>query len=301
MNIWDEIKESFRKGSSLTQLIYINIAVFVLVRLGYTIFSLFSGQGIAAGSNKILYDSFVMQWLEMPSNIGILLTRPWTIFTYMFLHFDFLHILFNVLWLYWFGRIFLQYLDSKRLFNLYLLGGLSGGVLFLLAYNFLPGLTAEGSPSLLGASAAVMAIAIAIAVYVPDYTIHLMFIGPVKLKYIALVFIISDLIFIPIDNNAGGHIAHLGGALYGYFFISRFKQGKDASRWFGRMMDWIVSLVKPRPKIKVSHRKPVDDKEYNRVKMAEQSEIDHILDKISKAGYESLSREEKEKLFKMGK
>jgi membrane associated rhomboid family serine protease len=301
MNIWDEIKESFKRGSSLTQLIYINLGVFVILRLAYTFFALFSGNGLGSPENKIEYNYYVMQWLMLPSGPSQLLFRPWTLLTYMFLHFDFLHVLFNILWLYWFGKIFLQYLDNKRLLNLYLLGGVSGGVLFILAYNLIPALAVNGNVPLLGASAAVMAIAIAIAFYVPEYTIHLLFIGPVKLKYLALFFVITDLIFIPMGDNAGGHIAHLGGALYGIFFINRFKKGKDTGRWFGMIMDRVFSIFKPRPKIKVSYRKPVDDKEYNKLKKTQQDEIDKILDKISKGGYESLSREEKEKLFRMGK
>jgi len=302
MNIWDDIKDSFRRGSSLTRLIYINLAVFIIIRLAYSFYSIFNGNFFGNPAIREAFDRNVMQYLMLPAHPGLLLNRPWTLITYMFLHFDFLHILFNLLWFYWFGRVFLIYLDPKKLTTTYILGGLTGALFFILAYNLVPGLQPYSPQAwALGASAAVMAVAIAISFYAPDYTFNLIFIGPVRLKYIALVFIITDLIFIPVDNNPGGHIAHLGGAFFGFLFIAQYRKGKDIGKWFSKLMDALFSLFKSRPKIKVTYRKPVDDMEYNKAKAEEQAEMDRILDKISKGGYESLTREEKEKLFRMGK
>jgi membrane associated rhomboid family serine protease len=189
-----------------------------------------------------------------------------------------------MLMLYWFGRIFLQYLTEKQLLSTYLLGGLAGAVLYIAFINGLPGLREHLGGSMLGASAAIMAIVIAISFYVPDYTIYLLFFGPVKLKYIALVFIVMDVLMIA-SYNAGGHIAHLGGALYGYFFISSFRRGKDTGRWLNSLLDRIMTLFKPRPKLNVTYRKSkkaTTDEDYNRSKIEQQREIDRILDKIAK-------------------
>jgi len=220
----------------------------------------------------------------------------------MILHFDFIHILFNLLWLFWFGRIFLHYLTDKQLFTTYILGGLAGAFLFILSYNLFPGLKEHVQYArALGASASVSAIIIAISFYAPNYNVYIPLIGPVKIKYIAIIFIVLDVLQIA-SVNAGGHIAHLGGALYGYFFATRLKRGKDIGRVFSRILDAVAVLLKRKPRMKVSYRsqaKGVDDLEYNRTKAEYQKEIDRILDKIAKSGYESLSKSEKETLFKM--
>jgi membrane associated rhomboid family serine protease len=237
----------------------------------------------------------------VPSTPGELLKRPWTVITYMFTHFNFLHILFNMLILYWFGRIFLQYLTARQLLSTYLLGGLAGALFYVLFINGFPGLREHLGSSMLGASAAIMALVIAISFYVPNYTLYLLLIGPVRLKYIALAFIIMDILMIA-SYNAGGHIAHLGGAVYGYWFISRFKKGHDIGSWLNNLLDKAVGILKPRPKLNVSYRKAaksVSDEEYNRSKVEQQKEIDRILDKIAQGGYESLTKKEKETLFKM--
>jgi hypothetical protein len=205
--------------------------------------------------------------------------------------------------LYWFGRIFLQYLTAKQLLSNYILGGLAGAAMYILFINGFPGLREYLGISMLGASASIMAIVIAIAVYVPNYTLYMLFIGPVKLKYIALVFVVIDILMIASDN-AGGNIAHLGGAIYGYIYIISFRKGKDIGHWLNVVLDAAASLFKPRPKLNVSYRKTTrhpKDEEYNRKKIEEQREIDRILDKIAKAGYESLTKQEKETLFKMSK
>ena len=291
MGIYDQIRETFRKGSSLIKLIYINVAVFLAIKILQVLAFLFGFSGITTP---------LLQWLAVPADLGTLITRPWTLFTYMFLHEGFLHILFNLLWLYIFGRIFLMYLDEKKLVSVYLVGGLAGAALYILAFNVFPAFQDMVSLSLaLGASASVMAIVIAIAVYTPNFAINLLFLGPVKLKYIAIFTILLDVLSIP-SSNSGGHIAHLGGALFGYLYIAQFRKGRNITRSFDRFMDNLFSFFKPRPKFRVTHKRPMDDIEYNRWKANRQKRIDQILEKIAKNGYDSLSKEEKEILFKQG-
>ncbi len=292
MNIADEIKTSFKTGSLLTKLIYINLGVFLLIQIAIIFMRLFS-------SPEYIVD--LITFLAVPTNLQELVTHPWTVITYMFTHKDFFHILFNILWLYWFGKIFLSYLSERQLLSNYLLGGLSGAALYIISYNLFPGLQAEAGVSLaLGASAAVMAIVISIAVLVPDYKIYVIFIGPVKIIYVALIgFALSSLIDFSV--NTGGKIAHIGGAAYGYFFTLQYNKGKDITMGFSRFMYSVFSLFKRKKKMRVTHKKPVSDYEYNKQKAHVQEEIDRILDKISKKGYDSLTAQEKETLFKHGK
>ena len=295
MSIYDEIKGSFKSGSTLTKLIYINLAVFLAVKIVSVFFFL-------ASSSQTFS---LVNWLAVPADLTNLLHRPWTIVTYMFLHEGFLHILFNMLWLYWFGQIFLSYFDDKKLLSVYLVGGLAGAALYILAFNVFPVFEQITPISFaLGASASVIAIVIATSVYAPNHKINLMFFGPVALKYIALVTILIDVLSIA-SSNAGGHIAHLGGALFGYLYISQLKRGKNMTKGFDHFMDKIFSLFKPRPKIKVTYKRPMTDMErdieYNKAQAAKQEDIDKILDKIAKSGYSSLTKKEKEILFKNGK
>ncbi len=292
MSVIDEIYHSFKTGSILTRLIYVNLAVFVAVKIIQVIFFLFSADH--AGTY------FIINWLAAPAMISELLSRPWTIFTYMFLHEGFLHILFNILWLYWFGRIFLEYLDEKKLLGVYILGGLAGAFLYILSFNLFPAFTQVLPVSrALGASAAVLAIVISISVYVPNYTITLLFLGPVKLKYIAAFMIVLDIISIA-GNNPGGHIAHLGGALFGWLYIRQYRKGFDMTKGLTRFFQRVSSWFKPPGKLKVEYKKTATDYDYNRQKVRRQQRIDEILDKISKSGYDSLSKEEKEILFRTG-
>ncbi|NOY38488.1 MAG: rhomboid family intramembrane serine protease [Chlorobi bacterium] len=288
--IWNSIKQSFREGSSLIQLIYINTGVFLVINLLYIILFLFS---VSHGS------SVVLPWLAVPAYLPELIRHPWTPITYMFTHQSFFHILFNLLWLYWFGKIFLEYFDQKKLIAVYILGGLSGAALYIFSYNLFPALQPLLRQSLaIGASAAIMAVVVAISVYVPDYTIYLLLIGPVKIKYVALTaFILTSLL--DFSSNTGGKIAHIGGALYGYLYVLRYRQGKDMSRSFNRLLDTMASWFKPRKtKMKITYKRPLTDLEYNKKKVENQAEINRILDKISKGGYESLSKAEKETLFR---
>ncbi|NOU58905.1 rhomboid family protein [Marinifilum caeruleilacunae] len=291
-NIWDGIKNSFKEGSNLTKLIYINLGVFLIVKI-LNVFSFFIGvQG-----NQV---SFIVHWLSVPADTSALLGRPWTVFSYMFLHEGFWHILINMLWLFLFGRIFLTYLDQKKLLSIYILGGLTGAATYIFAYNIFPVFQdVRFGAYALGASASVMAIVLATVVYAPNHQFHLIFIGPIKIKYFAIFFIISDIINIP-DGNAGGHIAHLGGAFYGWLFISQLRKGKDISSGFNSLMDSFFGLFTRKKKMKVSYKntRNMSDEEYNKSKKVNQEELNRILDKIAKSGYDSLSKEEKEILFK---
>lgn len=296
MDISKEIKKIFKEGTTLTKLILINLGVFLILKLLSVFFFLFQ--------NSPAYET-ILRFLALPADMPALAARPWTIVSYMFLHEGFLHILFNMLWLFWFGKIFLEYLDQKKLLSVYLLGGLAGGLLFILSYNTFPAFQSALPMSItLGASAAVMAIVMTISFYVPDYKIKLIFVGQVKLKYLALGVIVIDLLSMQ-DGNAGGHIGHLGGALFGFIYASQIKKGKDISRGFNKIMDWVFSLFKRRSKLKVEYKrpsgKPETDFDFNKRKAGEQKEVDHILEKISKSGYDALSKKEKEILFRSSK
>lgn len=289
MGIWDDIKRTFRQGNSLTRLIYINIAVFILITIAAVIGFLLNNPEI---SEKVLY------YISVPSSFKVLLLRPWTIITYMFVHQGIWHILFNMLWLYWFGSIFLEYLDQRKLVAVYLMGGISGALVYILSFNIFPVFSAVVTDSVaIGASASVMAIVIAIAAYVPDYTVHLFLFGRIKIKYMALaIFILTSVMDFSI--NSGGKLAHIGGALFGYLYTLNLKQGRDIGKGFNKIIDSLVTTFKPRKKLKVTHKKPANEYEYNKLKAEHQALINNILEKISKGGYDSLTKEEKETLFR---
>jgi membrane associated rhomboid family serine protease len=289
MGIWDDIKKTFRHGNSLTRLIYINIAVFILITIAAVIGFLLNNPEI---SEKVLH------YVSVPSSFKVLLLRPWTIITYMFVHQGIWHILFNMLWLYWFGSIFLEYLDQRKLVAVYLMGGISGALVYILSFNIFPVFSAVVTDSVaIGASASVMAIVIAIAAYVPDYTVHLFLFGRIRIKYMALaIFILTSVMDFSI--NSGGKLAHIGGALFGYFYTLNLKQGRDIGKGFNRIIDSLVTIFKPRKKLKVTHKKPANEYEYNKLKAEHQALINNILEKISKGGYDSLTKEERETLFR---
>jgi membrane associated rhomboid family serine protease len=288
-SIIDELKQTYKQGSTLIKLIFINVAVFLVFRILYLILYL-------TGSTALFQSAY---WLSVPSFIPGLILKPWTLITYMFYHEDIWHIFFNMLWLYWFGKLFLQFFDDRKLVSLYIIGGIAGALLYVLAYNAIPVFNINSSGSiLLGASAGVMAIVFAVSFYAPDYKILLMFFGETKIVYVALVSLVLDLIMIT-SNNSGGHIAHLGGAFIGYLWAVRYRKGKDFTYGLSKFLDKLFNLFKFKPKLKVKYKRPTDDFEYNRSKAEYQNEIDRILDKISKGGYDSLSKQEKDMLFKM--
>lgn len=282
----------------LTKLIYINLGVFIFLMLLRVLFFFFRADG--------LFHELTQNFLMVPTDLSRLLVRPWTVITYMFLHIGFIHILFNLLWLYWFGMIFMQYFNQKQLVGVYLWGGLAGATLYILTYNLFPVFSdAVQESQALGASAAVTAVVGAAAFYAPNHRLNLLLIGPVKIIYIALFFIITDIMTIPV-SNAGGHIAHIGGALFGYLYVSQIKTGTDMTKGINRLLDTIFSWFKPRQNVRVKYKNtqaqtPKDDLEYNYQKKMNQQEVDKILDKIAKHGYDSLTKREKEILFKAGK
>ena len=288
MGIWDDIKNTFRHGSSLTRLIYLNIAVFILITVVAVIAFLLNNPVISENALNLF---------SVPSSLKALLIRPWTLITYMFVHKDIWHILFNMLWLYWFGRIFLEYLDQRKLVAVYLLGGISGALVYVLSFNVFPAFAGIVSESVaIGASASVMAIVIAIAAYVPDYTVQLFLFGRIKIKYMALaIFILTSIMDFSI--NSGGKLAHIGGAFFGYFYTLSLRKGHDIGKGFNGIIDSMVTLLNPRKKLKVTHKKVATEYEYNKIKTDHQARINKILDKISKGGYDSLTKEEKETLF----
>lgn len=284
MSIWDEIKSSFRLGSNLTRLIYINLGVFL-------VFALLRVFLFMAGSPS----GWITGVLAVPADIHSLMVRPWTIVTYMFYHEEFLHILFNLLWLYWFGQLFLQFFAQRQLTWVYLLGGISGALLYILAFNLLPPFKGDAELSLaLGASASVLAVVIAVSTLQPNFTVYLLFLGAVRLKYLALATVVIDIISIPV-SNAGGHIAHLGGALFGFLYVVMLRKGTDLAKPFYHL----ASIKFPkRNRMKVTYRSHNADYDYNYRKAQKQKQVDDILDKIARSGYDSLTKEEKDILFK---
>ena len=294
MNIGNEIKNSFRWGDNLVKLVYINLAVFVIIKLVLVALTLFkiNGEGYRF-------------YLEMPAYLPLFFARFWTIFSYMFLHTDFIHLIFNVIFLYWSGRFFLAYFNEKQLVGLYLLGGISGGIFYLLFFNVFPYFEELKTHSwLLGASASVLAILAASAVTAPRAEIRVPFVGSIKLMYVAIVIIVVDLLSVTSFNN-GGHIAHLGGAFAGYLFAVRMKNGKDMTAPLNKMLDAIMNKLKPEPKGKkakftYTYGKNIDY-EYNLRKKRENDEIDAILDKIKKSGYDNLTADEKKRLFEQSR
>jgi len=273
-------------GSKLYLLIAINVAVFLAINIPAVLEWLFTGS-----QNVIFY--YTTEYLAIPAYLPKLLVRFWTPLTYMFMHNGIFHILFNMLWLYWIGQIFEEYLGTKRIIGIYLLGGFAGALFFVLSYNLFPVFaTVLPLSTAVGASASVMAIIVATATLLPDYSIPLIFIGPVKLKWIALAIVIIDYLSIS-GPNSGGEIAHLGGALLGFVYIKRLQKGTD---WVTN----ISGIFKSGPrlsKLKVVARNTGKKNSYR----PRQEDVDRILDKISTSGYESLTADEKEVLFRASK
>ena len=289
-SIFNKFKREFKKGTILNKLIYINVAVFLFFSI------------IGVLSFMLQFDlTPILNKLYLPAENSRLISQPWTFITYMFLHSGFMHLLFNMLWLHFGGKIFLQYLHPKQLLSTYFLGGISGGLLFIIAYNYIPSLQGHlyGAQAL-GASASVLAIIVAIATYTPNYSVQFPFIGFVKLKHIAIFSVALDIISIP-KGNTGGHIAHIGGAIFGYIYIKQLQKGNDFSTGFSNFFERLVNTFKNKSKLKTVHKRAKTDYEFNSGKSAQQKEIDKVLEKISKSGYESLSKEEKATLFSASK
>jgi len=293
----DYMRNYLRSGSMPAILILINAGIWVLTKAVYVIFYLYNQPDTAVAESWILHN------FALPASLPELANKPWTLVTYMFLHLDFWHILFNMLWLFWFGRIFMEYLNSRQLLFTYLFGGIAGGLLYIAAYNIFPVFQNTLPVSMaLGASASVMAIVTSISFYVPDYSIQLLFIGRIRILYLAIILFIFDFFAIP-AGNSGGHLAHIGGALFGYFFslwIRKIKYASSPGVFSGLFMK-LKNAFKPGPRISrpSSYQgRPKSDDEYNAEKRDNQVRIDRILDKISRGGYDGLTKEEKEFLFR---
>ena len=302
-SILEDLKREFSSGNVISQLIMINIGVFLILNLINVVAFLFHSDRESAG----VLLSEILSWIMLPADIGDLITRPWTLFTHMFAHYGFLHLLFNMLWLYWFGRIIQEFIGNKKVLPLYILGGLSGAVLLVISYNIFPGLqSAMPYVKALGASAGVLAIVVGAATLVPDYSVYLLFFGSVKIKYIAILMVLLDMVSIP-DLNSGGHIAHLGGALFGFLFIKQLQLGNDWSKPFYSLIDAIAGAFNLSKKPRVVHRKRRARAEARTKTRKEdfsqgkQERIDAILDKIARSGYDSLTKDEKEFLFRVSK
>lgn len=269
----------FQSGNPLFLFIGINVLVFLVINI------LAAGGFIIAGNS--LAADWLTQQLAMPGYWAAMPYKLWTIITYMFSQRDFFHLLFNMLWLYWLGLIFLDFLNKRQFIFVYLAGGIAGALLYMLVYNTLPVFSkAVESSFLIGSSASVMAIVAAAASLVPDFTIRLMFFGGVKLKYLALAYFILDLIGIA-GGNPGGSLAHIGGAILGFTYIKQLNSGTDMS-----------TILQTKRKLRVVKNEKVSS---SKIEVTDQEIIDQILDKISKSGYESLTKTEKEQLFKASK
>lgn len=283
-NLFEELKyKVFQSGNPVFFYIGINTIVYVAVALfGVTYF--------LAGNTNVRFLDYVSEYVAFPAALPKLPFRFYTILTYQFFHNDIFHILFNMLWLFWMGRIFLDFLKPRQFHLVYLTGGVMGAVVYALAYNIFP-VFAPYIPAaiIIGSSASVMAIAVATATLVPDYSMSLMFIGNVKLKYLLMAYIVIDLISIA-SQNPGGSFAHLGGALFGFVYIKLLQGGNDLSAWFER-----------KPTLKVVKNDKPGAGARNKSNKVNQKEVDAVLDKVSKSGYDKLSREEKEILFKASK
>ena len=275
MNFLDNLKREFGTANMLNKLIYINVFSFLVLNISSVIFSL------------LLIDiSSIKELLMLPSSTEEVIKKPWSLISYMFIHDNFIHLLFNLIWLHFGGKLFLQYLNQKQLLYTYVLGGLFGGILFIIAFNNLPALIPYSeNAKALGASASVLAIFFAIATYIPNFQVSIPFIGFIKLKHIALIYIILDFLNIP-NGNAGGHIAHLGGAIFGFFYVKQFTQ-KSAKNKQNQFLSYLKNIF--------NFQKSKNKKSYK------MKEIDLILEKISRSGYNSLTKIEKELLFKSSK
>ena len=286
----ENIKKEFRAGSALTKLIYINVAVFLFFQFLYVFSFLFSIGELRSSS-----------LFALPADVTTLAKKPWTIITYMFLHISFLHLLFNMLWLYFSGKIFLSFFSEKRLISTYVLGGICGGVLFILSFNLFPAFTSNVQNAIaIGASASVLSVVFAIATKSPNYNIRLFLIGNIKLKHIALACIILDILSIP-KGNAGGHLAHLGGAFFGFLYVKQLNGGNDIASSFNKIMDYLAELIQNKPKLRKVYGKMKSDQEFREKKIKRQAQVDKILEKIAKSGYEGLTKEEKDILFQESK
>lgn len=297
MNWKDKLRYRYNLANIVEKLILANVIMFVLTFAVNTIVFLFTG---AASMSNVF-----TEWLTFPKDLSDLLTKPWSIITYAFMHAGIFHILSNMLILYFSGQFFLTYYSPKRLINYYIMGAISGALLFSLSYNIFPAFQGTGKSYLIGASAAVMAVLVGVATKGPNLQVRLFFLGNLKLWWIAAFLVVVDFIQIPF-GNPGGHLAHIGGALIGYTYTKQLDKGNDIGAWIESTISWCVNLFNgtKSPKMKTVHNtknKAKSTQAKTSKSSDKQVKIDLILDKISKSGYESLTKAEKDFLFNAGK
>lgn len=286
--MWNEIRNFvvYSRGR-LPKLIALNVVLFLITGISDVLLALFRV--------PFSVSDWINTYFGVPADLSTLAWQPYAIVSYQFLHSGFFHLLFNMLWLFWFGQLFEEFLGYTKILWVYLLGGIFGAAVYIIAYNIFPLFAGNISSSIaVGASASVMAVVAASATLLPDYSFRLILLGPVKIKYIAIFYFISDFLSIT-GSNAGGHLAHIGGAIFGFIFIKQLQRGKD---WSTPFESFFSGLFSKKPKMKVSSHNPGYTESSSKVK---QEEIDAILDKISESGYDKLSAKEKETLFRAGK
>ena len=282
LTLINKIKDYYNKGNIVEKLIYINIVVFLLTLLT-TVF-----QGLY--KNEF---NFIIEWFSLNANYSEFLSKPWSIISYGFLHADFLHIFLNCVALFYIGNLFIEYFNQKQLLTFYILGTLFGGIVFLLSYNYFPLFKAQTS-ILVGASAGISSIFVGIATYMPNYKLKIRFIGFVKLWHLAAIWVGLDILGLA-GANAGGHFSHLGGALFGFLYVNQASNKKI------EIFNFFTSIFKTKKKPLKTVYKSKKKTNSNNKSSINQQEIDKILDKIGKSGYDALSKQEKEFLFKQGK
>ena len=296
--IWKDIRNSIRSGNTLMGLLVANVAAFIAINLVLVLCGLFL---------KLDLDPYVREYLGLPSALLQLPFRAWTLITYAFIHEGLSHIFFNMLFMYWFGQIIQEYIGERKLLALYFLGALAGAAAFVIGYNTIPAYRgfADGA-TLIGASGAVYAIVIGAATLTPNYQFNLLFIGPVRIVYIAAFYILVSFMELR-SSNSGGNLAHLGGALMGYLFITQLRQGNDWGRPIYAIANFFGRLTSSRPNMRVTYQAPRKEtvgagrtttRQLPANEFPDQAEIDALLDKVNAVGYEKLSTEEKQKLFK---
>ncbi len=293
-SLWQDIKREYENGNMITKIILVNIAIFVAINIMHLFFPNFGGP---------INEKYVAirNMFCMSSSWQFVLSHPWVIITNMFLHEGFMHILWNMLFLYWFGRIVGDLIGNQRVLPIYLLGGLVAGFTFFISINVL-GYGGPGVHYALGASGAVMAIVAAAGTISPDYNMRLLLIGDVKLKYVVAVLVFLDIIATSKNVNTGGAFAHLGGAAFGWFFVRQLREGTDYSVPVNRFFNWVGNIFKAKKsksKMRVSYKNPNYQQQASSDTdtFSHQEKLDSILDKIRENGYEKLSEEEKEFLY----
>ncbi|MFK7785647.1 MAG: rhomboid family intramembrane serine protease [Crocinitomicaceae bacterium] len=291
-SILDELKHQYNNGGTLIKLIFVNAIVFLLINLIGVVARL------SGGDTMLLLNNLVVDIFTLQTKGGEFITHPWGLFTHFFSHQGFLHLLSNMLMFYIFGRLFIQYFSQKRLLYTYILGGIAGGLLEMASQIF----PTMFPVPLIGASGAVMAVMVAIAAHKPFLELNFFNVLKLKLYAVAGIFFIINFISLGLQNGTG-YFAHIGGAIIGYISVQQLKSSTNIVSMASRFGDWFRSLFRKKPKLSVERgdTRRMTDEEYNMSKKEQQEQVDRILDKISKSGYESLSKKEKDFLFKQSK